>query len=43
MRYWCNGSISAFQAFGIGSNPLYRFKKVTVLSYKIIKNGVARS
>lgn len=26
MRYWCNGSITAFQAVGEGSNPLYRSK-----------------
>ena len=26
MWVWCNGSISALQAFGVGSNPIIHFK-----------------
>lgn len=28
MLHWCNGSISAFQAFGVGSNPICNSKKL---------------
>ena len=28
MRVWCNGSISALQAFGDGSNPFTRSTKI---------------